>query len=201
LVGVDLLDDALTINSALDVRVVRDVVADGLPTEAAGAYLVTSRWVLEHVEDLARFAHNVCAALEPGGWTLHLFSSRFSLFALLNRFPDRVTRPILFRLRGESVDVGGFSTFYDRTDPVAAAQVFKQAGFTDITITVSYEVSQYFRFFFPLYVCARCWETAVRALGAERLSAYVLLQARRQPGNHVDGARSLTRGGGSLSDK
>jgi 2-polyprenyl-6-hydroxyphenyl methylase/3-demethylubiquinone-9 3-methyltransferase len=180
LVGVDVLEADLEANPGLDERVVRNVITEGLPTEAQGAGVITSRMVIEHIPDLDRFARELATALVPGGSTVHLFAGRHSVFAILNRLlPEEVSRRILFALRPESVEVGGFETHYDRTNASAARRVFEGAGFTDVEIVVSYQVSQYFEFFFPLFLLARVWETALHHLGRQDLGSFVLLTARR----------------------
>jgi SAM-dependent methyltransferase len=180
LIGVDVLREDLEANGALTQRIVCDVVSDGIPQEAQDAGLITSRMLLEHVSDLERFAREVYDALAPGGRTIHLFAARYSFFAILNRLlPESSSRRILFALRPESTEVGGFTTFYDHTHAKAAESVFRRAGMASVEVDVSYEVSQYFRFFFPLFVLARLWETALHRLGLKNLGSFVLLVAKR----------------------
>jgi len=180
LIGVDVIAEDMEANGTLTRRVVSDIVVDGLPADVHGAGLVTSRMVLEHIPDLDRFASEILAATAPGGRSIHLFAGRYSLFAVLNRLlPDEVSRRLLFALRPESAEVGGFVTYYDRTHPPAAEGVFRQAGFTDVHTDVSYQVSQYMHFFFPLFVVARIWETVVHRLQIASLGSFVLLTARR----------------------
>jgi SAM-dependent methyltransferase len=180
LIGIDVLREDLDANPALTQRIVRDVVSDGIPQQAHNAGLITSRMVLEHVPDLNRFAREVHDALAPGGWTIHLFAARYSLFATLNRLmPESTSRSILFALRPESIEVGGFPTFYDHTHAQAAESVFQRAGLTNLETKVSYQVSQYFHFFFPLFVLARLGETMLHRLRLKNLGSFVLLVARR----------------------
>jgi SAM-dependent methyltransferase len=180
LIGIDLLHEDLDANQALTQRIVCNVVNDGIPREAQNAGLITSRMVLEHASDLGRFAQEIHDALAPGGDTIHLFAGRYSLFAILNRLlPETISRRALFALRPESVEVGGFPTFYDNTHATAAEAVFRHAGMVGVATEVSYEVSQYFRFFFPLFVLVRMWETALHRLKLKNLGSFVLLAARR----------------------
>jgi len=180
IIGVDVLREDLDANRALTQRVVCDVVSDGIPIEAQDAGLITSRMVLEHIRDLDGFAREVHSALAPGGWTIHMFAGRYSLFAILNRLlPESASRRILFTLRPESVDVGGFATFYDNTHAEAAESVFRRAGMIDVETSVSYQTAQYFHFLFPVFVLARLWETTLHRLGFKNFGSYVLIVARR----------------------
>jgi hypothetical protein len=180
IIGVDVLPGDLAVNAALDHRLVADVAAEGLPSQAHGAGLITSRMVVEHVRDIDRFAASVYESLAPGGRTVHLFAARFSIFAVLNRLlPDSVSRRLLFHLRPESQDVGGFPTHYDRTHASGAVGAFQRAGFEGIETQVSYEVSPYFSAFLPLFLIARGWESAIRRAQLENLGSYILLTAQR----------------------
>lgn len=180
LIGIDVLGDDLAANQLLTRYIVCDFVKHGIPKEAEGAGLVTSRMVIEHVPDLENFAQSVYRTLAPAGRTVHLFAARYSIFAILNRLlPDSLSRRVLFALRPESVEVGGFPTFYDHTHAKAAKSVFERAGMINVEIEVSYQTSQYFHFFFPLFVVARIWETVLHRLALENLGSYVLLTARR----------------------
>jgi SAM-dependent methyltransferase len=180
LIGIDVLDEDLRANHALNRRLTCDIARMGIPPGARGAGLITSRMVLEHLPDLDRFAGHVHDALAPGGRTIHLFAGRYSAFAILNALlPESVSRRILFAFRPESIEVGGFTTFYDRTNAGAAEAVFRRAGLADIEVRVSYQVSQYFNFFAPLFVLARLWEISLERLGPRDLASYVLLVARR----------------------
>jgi SAM-dependent methyltransferase len=180
LIGIDLLNEDLEANRALTLRIVCDVSSNGIPEEAQNIGVVTSRTVLEHVPDLGRFAREVNNALVPGGRTIHLFAARYSLFAILNRLlSDSASRRILFALRPESVEVGGFPTFYHQTHAKAAESAFRRAGLISVETEVSYQVSHYFHFFFPLFVAMRLWETMLHRLKFTNLGSYVLLMARR----------------------
>lgn len=183
LVGVDLIEEDLAANEQLDVRLTHNLLDGTLPERARGAGLITSRMVLEHIEDQDQFVGALYDALAPGGKTLHVFAGRNSAFAIANRLlPDRVSRAILFRLRPESVEVGGFTTYYDRTTPSAIERVFRSAGFEDVSVEVTYEVSQYVPFFVPLFLLARLWEAMLDRLGVRPLAAFLLVTARRPTG-------------------
>ena len=179
-IGVDILSEDLEANQELTVRIKRDIATQGMPEEAGNAGLITSRMVLEHIPDQDRFAAELFRSLASDGRIVHLFAARYSLFATLNRLlPEGTSQKVLFRLRPESADIGGFETFYDRTHALAAEEVFRRAGFVDVETAISYQVSQYFHFFFPLFVVARLWETMLHALGLKNLGSFVLLSARR----------------------
>jgi SAM-dependent methyltransferase len=180
LVGVDVSSDDLDANRALTMRVTRDVVAEGLPGEAHGSQVVCSRFVLEHLPSLDTFSGEAFRATRPGGYSVHLFSGRWSAFAIANRLlPEALSRRLLFALRPASRDVGGFPTYYDHTDPRAAREQFRAAGFADVETELSWEVSQYFEWCLPFYGLARAWESLARRLRLETLASYVVLTARR----------------------
>jgi SAM-dependent methyltransferase len=180
ILGVDLLSEDLDANPALTERSTRNVATDGLPAEAHGSQIICSHFVLEHMPSLDAFAGEIFRALRPGGVTVHLFAGRWSPFAIANRLlPDVISRRVLFSLRPASREVGGFITYYDCTDPRSARKGFLDAGFTEVRTELSWEVSQYFDWFFPFYCVARTWERLAGRLRLEATASYVLLTASR----------------------
>jgi SAM-dependent methyltransferase len=178
--GVDVSRDDLDANRALTMRVTRNVVTEGLPGQAFGSQVVCSRFVLEHLPSLDAFSEEAFRATRPGGYSVHLFSGRWSAFAMANRLlPKALSRRLLFALRPASRDVGGFPTHYDHTDPRAARERFRRAGFAEVETELSWEVSQYFEWCLPLYGLARAWESLARRLRLETVASYVVLTARR----------------------
>jgi SAM-dependent methyltransferase len=177
--GIDALEGALASNPDISVAIQRDVCKEGLP-RSLKAGIITSRMVLEHIPELERLTQEMFAALLPDGRVVHLFAGRYSLFAVLNRLlPPAVARRLLFVLRPSSREVGGFEAYYDQTHVRGVTRLFREAGFVQVDVRVSYQVSQYCRFLFPLYLMARLYETAIHALGVSDLGAFVLLTAHR----------------------
>jgi SAM-dependent methyltransferase len=198
LVGLDILPEDLEANAQLDRRVAHDLLSGSMPAEAQDAGLITSRMVLEHIADQDTFAAELYASLAPGGRTIHLFAGKYSLFAILNRLlPDALAKRMLYVLRPESVDVGGFVTYYDRTNAGAIREVFERAGFSSVQTEVSYEVSQYFHFLFPAFVAARLWETLLDRAGRQDAGSFVLLTASARHcslrGRHDEAAAEETQ--------
>jgi SAM-dependent methyltransferase len=182
ILGIDVLPADMDANPALAARIVYDIAQNGLPDEAMGSDLVCSHFVLEHLPDLGEFAAEAFRVLRPGGVTVHRFAARWSIFALLNRLlPECAAQRVLFTLRPESRDVGGFATHYDRTDPRSAREAFELAGFQNVRTELSWQVSQYFSWFVPLFLAARAWETIARRCRLEVAASYVVLTAQRPP--------------------
>ncbi len=179
LIGVDVLEADMAENRALDERIGLDLMGSDWPFDS-NVDVLTSRMVLEHLADTQLFADKVATALSPGGRTVHLFAGRYSLFAIANRLlPERVAQRVLFTLRPSSADCGGFKTYYDKTHPSAIQQVFEHSGLRTRDVLVSYEISQYFWFCFPLFMLVRIVETLITALDARVLASFVIVIADR----------------------
>lgn len=87
-IGID-VDPVVLTNQHVDEPLVYDGVT--FPLEDASADLIFSDWVLEHIEDPARFSAEVERVLKPGGWFCARTPASLSLIALASRLvPNRL---------------------------------------------------------------------------------------------------------------
>lgn len=179
IVAVDISEEELKQNRDVDEYRVADVTRS-LPFRDAEADMVVSLNTLEHISPLPVFMQHVRRILKPGGVSIHLFSSRYAPFVILNRvLPQTVSRYLLHVLYEESRDRAGYPAGYDHCSPRAIQSVLREHGFAVETIEVSYYQSAYYRFFVPFYLISAGYELLVRALGLRSLAAYVLVVARK----------------------
>jgi SAM-dependent methyltransferase len=179
IVGVDVSDDELVENRDVDEKRVADV-GTGLPFGPGEVDLIASRSVLEHLDDTEAFIADSARVLKPGGYSIHLFASKFAPFALLNSvLPPNVSSRLLDRLHPETRGTVGFRTHYDRTYPSGLASLFRRHGFEVVTSDVSYYQSGYYNFFLPLYLLSALYELLVYAVGVENLAAKAMIVARK----------------------
>jgi ubiquinone/menaquinone biosynthesis C-methylase UbiE len=180
IIAVDLSEESMEGNTDVDERRVADVVRAGLPFGAEEVDLVTSRSVLEHLQDVERFAAESARVLKPGGHSIHLLPGRFGLFALINAvLPHRVARALLFSLRPSMIGIGGYPVRYDRCSYRELKDVFERQGH-DVHVEPSYFGAQYFEFLFPLFAAVSAYEWACRALGLKQLAPRLLVVARKR---------------------
>jgi len=180
LIGVDVDAEALARNPALSDRVVADVAREGLPIGGGEVDLITSRAVLEHIEDVPSVIAETQRVLRPGGRAAHIFSTKRAPFALVNRLlPDDSARALLYALKPEARDAQGFKAFYDHCTPRATALLHRGQGFVVEELLCSYRTSQYFDFFPPAFLAARAYESVLAQLNLRLLASYVFIVVRK----------------------
>ncbi len=180
IVAVDISEDELRENRDVDEVRVADIM-QGLPFNAEEADLIVSRSVLEHLNGLEGFISNTQQTLRAGGYSIHVFPSKFAPFALINRaLPKRLSKRLLDLLLPESKETCGFPAFYDNCYYSAIKALLEKHGFDVVRTYLSYYQSPYFSFFFPLYIVSASYELLIYAFGAKNLCAYVLVVAKKR---------------------
>jgi ubiquinone/menaquinone biosynthesis C-methylase UbiE len=179
LVATDVSVDELVLNPHADETVVADL-SEGLPLEADSADLVVSRAVLEHVADVRAAARHMYHVTKPGGRTMNLMPARFSLFGVAARLlPFRPLIELLHRVAPETVDQVEFDVYYDQGTPDRMERAFRDAGFDDVSVQVTWAQPDYFTHFYPVFLLYAGYEALVRRLGIRRLASYMVVRARK----------------------
>ena len=179
LVAVDISAEELALNTVADETRVADV-ARGLPFADGEVDLLVSRVVLEHVDGVAAAIRHIHRVLKPGGRTIHFVPGRYAAFAIAARIlPFKPLLRLLHWVVPSSVGVVEFDVHYDDTDPVALERRFREAGFSDVSVSWTAAQADYFKSFLPAYALVALYQTLVRALRLRRLAAYVVVDARR----------------------
>jgi hypothetical protein len=145
--------------------------------------LVVSRWVLEHLQDLEAFVTGSSRSLKKGGYSIHMFPSKFAPFALINQaLPKNLSRRVfdLFVPEYQEKGIHRFPAFYDRLYYSAIKALFEKHDFEVERTHLSYWQSPYFSFFLPLFVASAFYEILLYALGLKNLCAYVVVVARKK---------------------
>jgi SAM-dependent methyltransferase len=180
IVGVDISERELAQNHDVDEKRVVDGTA-GLPFDAEEVDLVASRFVLEHLVNTERFVADCARVLKPGGYSFHLFASKFALSSILNDvLPPRVSDSLLDLFIPECSGVIGFEAHYDRTYPSGIASLLRRHGLEVLDVEVNYYQSHYYSFFFPLYAVSVVYELILQAAHLENLAAKGMIVARKQ---------------------
>jgi SAM-dependent methyltransferase len=181
LVAVDLTEDAMAGNIDVDERLVSDVVSADLPFADSSVDLICSRSVLEHLSDVDSFARHSARVVKPGGFSIHLFPGRRSVFATINRLlPNKLARALLFSLRPSQIGIGGYPVVYHRCTLSEMAATFRRYDHDVLEVKPSYSGAQYFEFFFPLYLAVTLYEYICSVLGLKDHAARYLLLAQRR---------------------
>ena len=179
IIAVDISEDELRQNNDVNGKLVADIV-QGLPFRSRTVDLITSRSVLEHIQDVSRFVTHASEVLKPDGYFVHLFPSKFAPFALLNRLLKGASRAVVHFILPESKGICGFPAVYNECYFSAIRNLLLNNGFELVDVKPSYYQSQYFDFCFPLFAVSAGYEVLVKLLGLRNLAAYLLVVARRR---------------------
>lgn len=177
-IGQDVETNNLCENPDVNARAVGD--AAHLPFRDASVDMIVSHNVLEHLPDIERFFVEGQRVLKPDGYFIHLLSSRYALFAVINRIlPHTLSQKLLFFLRPKAREHSGFRTYYDRCYYSAVRRLLTQHGFST-KLRVGYFQSSYFSFFVPFFLLSVLYEDLIRALRLKNLGAYLFIHARKR---------------------
>lgn len=184
IIAVDVDEQELKLNREVDATKLIDLNAP-LPFQDGEVDMVTSRWVMEHIEDMDRFMLETHRILKPGGYAIHLCASRFAPFALINRvIPHTLAQKVLEFLgqRGfPAYQNSGFATYYQKCYFSAFQSLLPDHEFEIVDIQVNYYQLNYFSFFFPLFLVGALYELLIYAVNAQDLAASVLIVSRKKP--------------------
>lgn len=179
LIAVDIDAHELALNEYATRKVVADVSRE-LPLPDRSVDLLVSRAVLEHVEDVGAAAHHMARVLKPGARTVHLVPARYSLFGIAARLlPFKPLSWLLHTVMPWTIDQVGFDVHYDRGWPAAMNRTFRQAGFREVKVDVTWAQPGYFEAVYPLFLGQALYEAVVRRLNVRPLAAYMVVQAVR----------------------
>lgn len=187
LIGMDIDATETVGNSALDEKIVGDVV-EGIPVEPNSVDLVMVRSGIEHFSDNERFLHNAFIALRPGGFLVAVFPNRYALFAVINRLlPQRIAKMVLRTTLGtDGSDEGlGFKAYYDRTNYGSFRKMYARVGFNAIYHLPAFYGSYYFQFFVPLFLLSYVYDSIRMVIGNSSLADYHLWILQK-PGQQTD---------------
>ena len=160
LVGLDIDDSEMKENSVLDKKTSGDACSS-LHLEDNSVDLIMTRAAVEHFHDTVGCIRNCYRALRPGGKIIATFANRYAPFAILNRLlPRRLSSFLLKYLVAGSEGQLGFKAYYDRCSFSAFKTELLRSGFDVDDAYCSYFSSEYFKFFFPIYVLSLCWDYA-----------------------------------------
>ncbi len=179
IVALDISETELRYNKDVKSKLVADF-RHGLPFGPRTVDIITSRSVLEHVENVKDFVMHSSGALKQGGYWVHLFPSKFAPFALINQMlPKAVSRSLVHFFHPGSKGICGFPASYDACYSSAMRKLLLKNGFELVDLKLSFYQSQYYDFCFPLFLLSAGYEMLVSLLGLRNLAAYVLVVARR----------------------
>jgi ubiquinone/menaquinone biosynthesis C-methylase UbiE len=179
IIAVDISASELEKNRDVADRKVADVTRE-IPVPDNSSDIVSSRYVLEHLRGVDRFALEAYRVLKPGGVFITLFPNKYAPFSLINRaLPVPVAKRVAYALKEQAAEFGIFPAYYEHCSPGAFRRLLESQGFTSVDVRVAYSQSSYFNFFLPLALAVLLYEWTISRLGLKGLSAHVLICARK----------------------
>jgi SAM-dependent methyltransferase len=179
LVGADILWDQVRNNREIDAGLVCDA-CEALPFRDASFDLVATRSVLEHLHDNATFVAECSRILKTGGRAIHVFPTRRTPFAMLNRIiPNSVVRWAMHTFFPQWADECGFRAYYDVCGYPEMTRLHLKNGFTVEELHLRYYQSIYFKPFLPIYLVSLAYDLVLWAIDVRWLSCQMVLVARR----------------------
>jgi SAM-dependent methyltransferase len=151
-----------------------------LPLPDLSCDIVASRYVVEHLRGVERFAEESYRVLKPGGVFITLFPNRNAPFSLINRaLSVSAARKVAYALKEEAARWDVFPAYYEYCAPGVFRRLLESKGFTSVDVKVTYSQSTYYSFFFPLALLVLCYEWILARLNLTALSAHVLVCAKK----------------------
>jgi SAM-dependent methyltransferase len=180
LISIDCSEREIARNADVRLRVVADVVRS-IPAAPRSIDILSSRSVLEHLEDVPAYLANCAEVLSEDGRIVHSCPCRFSPFALINRLlPDALARVLLYTFQPQWQDTCGFKAHYDHCYYSGLKAALERNGFELAHIEFRYYQAVYFDFFFPLYLVMTGYDLLMHALRIRNASCQMLFVARRR---------------------
>lgn len=180
LIVIDESENELKKNTSANQTITADLNKE-LPLKSNSTDLIVSRYVFEHLKDISDFISASGQVLKKNGYSINLFSCKFSPFAILNQLiPDNLTSSLLNYLVPNSKHIRGFKTNYNNCYYDAIINVFTNNGFSVEKIYISFYGSRYFRFFLPFYLISVIYEIMLQIFGVKNLCAYILIIAKKK---------------------
>lgn len=144
-----------------------------------------SKSFIEHIEDTEAFISECSRILKKDGEMFHLFPSRYSSFAVLNRLlPEVLSSKLINTFIIGSKGIHGFKAYYDKCYYSAFVNILEKNGFQITESFLCYNSSDYYRGFFPLYLIISAYDSIISAMGIKDLGAYVYIRAKKIRSGH-----------------
>ena len=179
IISVDLSEEQMKKNHDADEKLIADIMQP-LPFKDHRIDLVVSRAVLEHLEDLEAFLSESTRVLKANGYCIHVFSSKFAPFAIINQLlPQKLSKQLLLYVRPEVRDYAGFPAYYNKCFYSSIKSLFQKHGYKIVATRLNYFQTSYFSFFVPFFVMMAIYEMLLQCIRARDLCAHILIVAKK----------------------
>lgn len=176
-IAVDISPQELALNDTANFKVCADA-SRGLPFADNSVQVITSRFLVEHIEDTERFIAESARVTNSHGSAFHLVAAPYSPFATLGKLlPLKWSRKLIARIYPAQIGILGYAVHYNRCSFGQFTKLLDTYGFTVENTTCSYHQSAYLYACFPLFLLSACYDACIHMLGLRMLCAAFYVRA------------------------
>lgn len=174
-IGVD-IEEKTSCHNIYDKFIVKSIEDDF----SLKADLAISKTLLEHVGNNKKAINSVYNLLNNRGYTIHYVPSKFHPYSLILRLVGpKLQKIIIHYLRRSAKDVTGYPAFFNHCSCSKMYKIFKDIGFSNISVKPYYHATDYFAFFLPLYYSVLVFEKLVKYLGIHLFASGFIISAEK----------------------
>jgi ubiquinone/menaquinone biosynthesis C-methylase UbiE len=179
IIAVALSEKQVKENHDADEKLIANIMQP-LPFKDHRIDLVVSRAVYEHLEELEAFPWESTRVLKANGYYIHVFSSKFASFAIINQLPPRtLSKKLLLYVHPEVKGFSGFPAYYNKCFYSSIKTLFQKHGYERVEIRLNYFQTLYFSFFGPFFVMMAIYGMLLQCIRAKNLFASKLIVAKK----------------------
>lgn len=117
------------------------------------ADFISSKYLLEHVNDNKKTFTNIIDSLNTRGFSIHVFPLGFHPYSMLTRLVgNSLQKKLIAILRPETTAITGYPVHFDLCNSLSLKSYLKKNNLIDYEVKYYYGASEYFFFFFPFYL-------------------------------------------------
>lgn len=142
--------------------------------------LIISTTLLEHVKKNNLSLRVMHSSLKEGGRMLHYIPSKFHFYSIILRVVGpKLQKLIIKYLRPHAAAVTGYPAFFDYCSPSEMRSLCEEIGFKEVKTVSYYRATDYFAFFFPLFVVVSLFENLFEFFEIEYFASGFILRATK----------------------
>tara|TARA_B100000212_G_scaffold337005_1_gene311144 strand:- start:530 stop:1288 length:759 start_codon:yes stop_codon:yes gene_type:complete len=143
--------------------------------------LIISTEVIEHVQDNNLSFHSMLDALNESGSMIHYIPSKNHFYSIILRIVGPKLQKILIKyLRPHAVETTGYPAFFSHCSPSDMKKLCEKVGFSNIEIVPFYKATDYFAFFFPLFIIIAIFENIFEFFNLRFFASCFILKADKK---------------------
>lgn len=142
--------------------------------------LIISTETIEHVKNNQLSFKSMLEALNESGSIIHYIPSKNHFYSIILRIVGPKLQRILIKyLRPHAIETTGYPAFFSYCSPSEMKRLCNEVGFSNVEIIPFYKATDYFAFFFPLYILVAIFENIFELLNLRFFVSCFILKAEK----------------------